>query len=193
VHKYTGEVLAHQSTFEKKIRARYGAPFIDMHRADLQRALVAKAKEVGVQFFLGECVDSIDFETTTVQTVAGHTYSGDLIVAADGLWSKCRQLFVGKKDEPLPTGDLAYRIVLRADEFEDEELRMWIKEPEVHFWVGPGCHVVGYSLKGGDMYNIVLLCPDTLSKGVAKEEGSVEEMQKLFVGWDPVQVFDCKG
>lgn len=186
VHRYTGDVLAHQATFSKKIRARYGAPFIDMHRADLQRALVARAKEVGVQFFLGERVDSIDFEKTTVKTVAGNSYSGDLIVAADGLWSKCRESFLGNKDEPLPTGDLAYRIVLNASEIDDEELKAWIRNPECHFWIGPGCHAVGYSLKGGEQYNLVLLCPDTLPEGTAKQAGSVDEMKQLFVGWDPM-------
>jgi salicylate hydroxylase len=142
VHKYSGEVLAHQSTFQEKIRQRYGAPFTDMHRADLQIALVERAKELGVEFFLGQRVDAIDFDTTTVKTIAGNSYSGDLIIAADGLWSRCRELFIGRKDEPLPTGDLAYRIVLRVDELEDSKLRNWIKDPEVHFWAGPGSHVV---------------------------------------------------
>ncbi|TLD29846.1 kinase-like protein [Venturia nashicola] len=186
VHKYSGEILAQQTTFKDKILKRYGAPFIDMHRADLQIALVERAKELGVQFFLGQRVDAIDFDKTTVKTVAGKSYSGDLIVAADGLWSKCRELFVGRKDEPLPTGDLAYRIVLRTSDLNDEKLKTWIKDPECHFWAGPGSHAVGYSLKGGDMYNLVLLCPDSLPTGVAKQAGSVDEMKQLFVGWDPI-------
>jgi len=44
----------------------------------------------------------------------------------------------------------------------------------------------GYSLKGGDMYNLVLLCPDSLPMGVAKQAGSIDEMKELFVGWDPI-------
>lgn len=36
------------------------------------------------------------------------------------------------------------------------------------------------------MYNIVLLCPDSLPMGVAKQAGSVDEMKQLFVGWDPM-------
>lgn len=44
----------------------------------------------------------------------------------------------------------------------------------------------GYSLKGGEMYNLVLLCPDSLPAGVAKQAGSVDEMKQLFVGWDPM-------
>jgi salicylate hydroxylase len=36
------------------------------------------------------------------------------------------------------------------------------------------------------MYNIVLLCPDDLPDGLARSKGSVEEMRKLFSGWDPI-------
>lgn len=186
VHRYDGEVLARQSTFSKKIRQRYQAPFIDMHRADLQRALVSRAEELGVKFKLGAKVSNIDLQSTTVTTLAGDAYSGDLVVAADGLWSKCREIYLGRKDEPLATGDLAYRIVLNASEIEDEDLKQWIRNPECHFWIGPGSHVVAYSLKGGEQINIVLLCPDNLPAGTAKQAGSLEEMQKLFVGWDPV-------
>jgi salicylate hydroxylase len=149
-------------------------------------ALHARAIQLGVQFFLSEKVKDIDLDTTTVVTAAGNTYSGDLIVAADGLWSRCREVYMGRKDEPLPTGDLAFRIVLNAADIENQELREWIRNPEVHFWFGPKCHVVGYSLKGGEQFNLVLLCPDDLPKGTARQAGSLDEMRKLFVGWDPV-------
>ncbi|KAJ5541126.1 FAD-dependent monooxygenase OpS4 [Penicillium frequentans] len=186
VHRYSGQVLAHDPTFNKSIRAKYDAPFVDLHRVDLQQALYARAKELGVTFHLGERIERIDFDTTTVHSVAGKQYSGDLIIAADGLWSKCREAFVGKKDEPLPTGDLAYRIVLTADQITDPELKSLVQNPECHFWIGPGAHAVGYSLRGGNMYNVVLLVPDNLPPGVSRQAGSVEEMRELFVGWDPI-------
>ncbi|KAF4167704.1 hypothetical protein CNMCM6936_004549 [Aspergillus lentulus] len=186
VHRYTGQILANEPSFHKNIRAKYGAPFIDLHRVDLQQALYARAKELGVTFHLNERVDSIDFDTTTVKTLAGNRYTGDLIIAADGLWSRCRECFLGKKDAPLPTGDLAYRIVLSADQISDPELRAWVENPECHFWIGPGAHAVAYSLCNGRMFNIVLLVPDNLPPGVSRQSGSVEEMRKLFEGWDPV-------
>ncbi|RHZ60794.1 putative monooxygenase [Aspergillus thermomutatus] len=186
VHRYTGQILANEPSFHKNIRAKYNAPFIDLHRVDLQQALYIRAKELGVTFHLNERVDSIDFDTTTVKTLAGNQYTGDLIIAADGLWSRSRECFLGKKDVPLPTGDLAYRIVLTADQISDPELRAWVENPECHFWIGPGAHVVAYSLRNGRMFNIVLLVPDNLPPGVSRQSGSVEEMRKLFEGWDPV-------
>ncbi|KAF3386585.1 3-hydroxybenzoate 6-hydroxylase [Penicillium rolfsii] len=194
VHRYSGQVLAHDDAFDKGIRAKYdNAPFVDLHRVDLQQALYARARDLGVTFHLGERIERIDFDTTTVHSVAGNKYTGDLIVAADGLWSKCREAFEGKKDEPLPTGDLAYRIVLTSDQVADPELKALVENPEVHFWIGPGAHAVAYSLRGGKMYNIVLLVPDNLPPGVSRQAGSVNEMRELFVGWDPIlnKFLDC--
>lgn len=149
VHRYDGSVvLAHQADFDKAIRRAYGdaAPFVDMHRVDLQRALVARAGALGVTLRLGEAVEALDFEAGTATTRAGETVRGDVVVAADGVWSKCQAWFLGEGEArpPLPTGDLAYRVVLRLEDAgEDEELARWIREPTVHFWIGPGAHAVG--------------------------------------------------
>lgn len=179
-------MLAHEADFDKNIRAKYDAPFVDLHRVDLQQALFVRAQELGVTFHMGQKVDQINFVSTTVSTLAGKRFTGDLIIAADGLWSRCREAFVGKKDEPIPTGDLAYRIVLSTDQILDPDLKSLVENPEVHFWVGPGAHAVAYSLRGGKMFNIVLLVPDNLPSGVARQAGSVDEMRELFVGWDPM-------
>lgn len=178
--------MAYEPTFDQKIHAQYGAPFVDLHRVDLQRALYTRAVDLGVKFVLGQRVESIDFTEPSVKTVSGNSYAADLVVAADGLWSRCRDCFLGTKDAPVPTGDLAYRIVLSVDQIHDEKLRAWVQNPEVHFWIGPGSHAVGYSLRGGEMYNIVLLVPDNLPSGISKQEGSVDEMRELFADWDPM-------
>jgi salicylate hydroxylase len=123
---------------------------------------------------------------SAVFTVSGDKYEADLIVGADGLWSFCRGAFAEEKSPPLPTGDLAFRIVLHIDQISDPNLRKMVQEPGVRFWIGPGAHVVAYSIRGGTMYNVVLLVPDDLPENVAKMEGILEEMGRLFEGWDPV-------
>ncbi len=168
------------------MRKKYGAPFLDIHRVDLQLSLYDRAKQLGVQFKLGDKVNDICFSLPEVTTEEGHKYTGDLIVAADGLWSLCRSKFLSEDDKPKPTGDLAYRVVLNVDDLDDAELREWVEKPSVHFWIGPGAHAVGYSMRGGRMYNIVLLVPDDLPSGVSRQAGSVEEMRQLFKDWDPI-------
>lgn len=137
-------------------------------------------------FQFGDKVDDIDFSIPQVKTGAGRTYTGDLIVAADGIWSRCRSKFLSSDDTPRPTGDLAYRIVLDIDDIDDPDLKQWVEKPKVHFWIGPGAHAVGYSLRGGRMYNIVLLVPDDLPSGISRQAGSVDEMRNLFKNWDPI-------
>lgn len=188
VHRYTGPVLAQDPAFARNMRTRYGAPFLDMHRVDLQRALYERARALGVQFRLGGKVLDLALEQARpeVVTTEGSRTAADLVVAADGLWSRCRSRFLGRDDPPKPTGDLAYRVVLKLDQIPDPDLRRRVAEPETHFWIGPYAHAVAYSLRGGNMYNIVLLVPDDLPSGVSRQEGSVEEMKALFDGWDPV-------
>ncbi|OLN92755.1 3-hydroxybenzoate 6-hydroxylase [Colletotrichum chlorophyti] len=186
VHRYSGKILAKEDNFDQNIRKKYQAPFIDLHRVDLQLSLYERAKELGVQFNLGEKVDSIDFDIPELTTQSGVKAKADLIVAADGLWSRLRTCYLKREDPPLATGDLAYRVVLNIDEITDPELREWILKPSVHFWIGPGAHCVGYSMRAEKMYNIVLLVPDDLPEGVSRQAGSVEEMRQRFKGWDPI-------
>jgi 2-polyprenyl-6-methoxyphenol hydroxylase-like FAD-dependent oxidoreductase len=188
VHRYTGSVLAYDENFARTIRARYSAPFLDMHRCDLQQALYQRALDLGVSFrFSSKITDmELDLARPAVITKDGIRTAVDLIIAADGLWSRCRSRFLGYHDPPKATGDLAYRVVLTLDQIEDPELRRWVSEPTCHFWIGPGAHAVGYSLRGGKMYNIVLLVPDDLPEGVSRQPGSVEEMKALFKGWDSI-------
>ncbi|KAF2678732.1 FAD binding domain-containing protein [Lentithecium fluviatile CBS 122367] len=205
VYNYKGKVLAHEDGFGKNCRRKYGAPFSDVHRVDLQQALARRAKELGVDVVLGARVKSINFDHQLAdgskkalilsEGENGTIFEADLVVGADGLWSTCRSLFLGRKDAPLPTGDLAYRIVLRVEQILDEKLRKMVQEHAVRFWVGPDAHVVAYSMRGGTMYNVVLLVPDDLDEGVARTEGDLNEMRKLFEGWDPVltQLLECVG
>ncbi|KAF2245295.1 salicylate hydroxylase-like protein [Trematosphaeria pertusa] len=201
VYNYKGKVLAHEDNFDKNNRRKYNAPFSDCHRVDLQQALAKRAQELGVEVLLNTRVTDINFsgeerdgiKEAAVSTESGTTLLADLVVAADGLWSTCRSVFLNRFAPPLPTGDLAYRIVLNLPQIKDEKLRKMVQEPAVRFWVGPDAHVVAYSMRGGEMYNVVLLVPDDLDEGVARTQGDLDEMRKLFEGWDPVltQLLEC--
>ncbi|KAI0017129.1 hypothetical protein F4780DRAFT_620102 [Xylariomycetidae sp. FL0641] len=187
VHRYSdGKVLALEEDFHKKMRAFYGAPFVDVHRVDLHLALAERARELGVDIRLGHRVVNIDFDVAEIETEVGFKAKGDIIIGADGLWSTCRHHFLDIKDFPAPTGDLAYRIILNLDEIDDPELRAFVSNPACRFWIGPRSHVVAYSVRGGTMYNVVLLVPDDLPDGVRRQQASVDQMRALFEDWDPV-------
>ena len=180
-------------TYQAQIQGRYGAPFWGVYRVDLQRALAARAEELGVRIELGARVSDVDFSTSTVVLDSGARVLGDIVLAADGLWSHTRSLFLDTPSPALPTGDLAYRIILRIGDLdpnvpEDQELIFWIKKPAINFWIGPRGHVVGYTVRGTSLYNLVCLAPDdSLPPECVKQDvGDIGELRRYFEGWDPL-------
>ncbi|KAK6455716.1 salicylate hydroxylase [Scheffersomyces xylosifermentans] len=165
----------------------YHSHYLHIHRADYHHALVDRAQEVGVKIVLNARVNHIDFESATVTTLNGEVFSGDVVVGYDGIKSRLRTFILGYEDLPYDTGDLAYRAILDASEMKHyPELASLCKNPNIHFWWGPDCHVVLYMLQGGNTCNVVILTPDTLPKDVTVQEGSVEELLELFKDWDPI-------
>jgi salicylate hydroxylase len=191
VHRYDGtKTLAHEPKFQEQIHERYGSPFWGLRRVDLQRALAARAKELGIVVKLAAKVTSVDFSSMPSVTLeSGETVHGDIVLCADGLWSQTRSQFLGRPSPAILTGDLTYRIVIQTADLHGPDapvLKDFIDSTSVNFWVGSGTHVVAYTMRAGTMYNIVLLCPDDLPESVTKTAGDVEEMQRLFDGWDPI-------
>ncbi len=191
VRRYDGtRLLAHEPDLQAQVAARYdGHPFWDLHRVDLQQAMVARCEELGIEIKLGCRAVDVDFEGAEVKVLGGGTVRGDVVLLTDGLWSAVRGKFLGRESNAVLTGDLAYRITIEVDELEGEdaeELRRFVRDATVDFWMGPNAHCVGYSVRAGEVYNLVFLCPDDLPKGVVKLEGDVEEMRERFKEWDPL-------
>ncbi len=186
VRRYDGtQLLAYEDHFQEKMLQRYGAPFWDIHRADLQAALVRRARALGVDLEVGCEVEDVNFGQAIVTAQDGRKFRGDVILGADGLWSRTRNLMLQREVPPQPTGDLAYRIILDLEDIKDPELRRLVSNPSVNFWIGPNSHAVGYSVRQGLTYNLVLLRPDDLPVDISRAAADVEEMRKLFQHWDP--------
>ncbi|KAG5748253.1 hypothetical protein H9Q69_007416 [Fusarium xylarioides] len=168
-----------------------GYPFLDFHRATLHKALLERAQELGAKIVCGSKVMSYeiadDNSDATVFLEGGQTMKSDLVVGADGIASSLREQFLGRSDPPQLTGDLAYRLLLSTDEMrKDPELRPFVEDPQVNYWVGPDKHAVNYVLKGGELFNMVLLVPDDIPLDSGNTlEGSIEEMRAHFADWDP--------
>ncbi|USP76897.1 FAD/NAD(P)-binding domain-containing protein [Curvularia clavata] len=171
-----------------------GTPFWDFHRADLHRGLLERAVELGARVTTSARVVDVEYEDDernhTTRAIAvcqdGTRYSADLVVGADGINSKCREILLGRKDPPLLTGDLAYRLLLSTEDMlKDPELRGFVEDPQVNYWIGPDAHAVNYVLRGGKLFNMVLLVPDDMPAGANTLAGNVQEMRALYKDWDP--------
>ncbi|KAJ5182109.1 hypothetical protein N7449_012256 [Penicillium cf. viridicatum] len=187
VRRYDGQkLLGERQGFAAEMLDKFGSYYWDMHRADLQLAMYERAKALGVQFQFGVLITEVNPSIPELISDKGEKFTGDLIIAADGLWSKTRSAVRGQPSPPLPTGDLAYRIVLHTKDLEHKELLDFTKKSRVCLWVGPDCHAIYYPLRNNSLINIVLLVPDNLPDNVAKMPGSVSEMKEIFQGWDPL-------
>ncbi|THW25600.1 FAD/NAD(P)-binding domain-containing protein [Aureobasidium pullulans] len=172
--------------------AEYGTPFWDFHRADLHKALLDRAQELGASFSINARVIDIKYEedgkdTATVLLKSGKRMVADLVVGADGIFSTCRELLLGMSSPPTPTGDLAYRVLLDTKAMKDDpELAPLLQKPhKVRYWMGPKAHAVNYVLRDGELFNMVLLVPDDMPADATTLDGNVEEMIELYKDWDP--------
>ncbi|ESZ95549.1 hypothetical protein SBOR_4078 [Sclerotinia borealis F-4128] len=179
--------------------ARYpGTAYWDFHRANLHRGMYDRAVELGVRVRVGVKVVGVrilegegEERGARVLVEGGRNGGGkreeeeedlkaDLVVGADGVFSKMREVMLGKEDPPHLTGDLAYRLLLSTKEMlADDELADFVKNPQVNYWLGPKMHAVNYVLRGGDLFNMVLLVPDDMPAGATTLEGNVMEMRAL--------------
>ena len=131
---------------------RYGAAYATIARADIHSLLLDAARSMeGVQLQLGSEVGGVqqDSDGVQVQTMQDQTYKADLLVGADGVWSRVRSHVVDD-GPPRVTGHLAFRAMLPQTDLP-EGLRSQI----VTAWMGPNFHVVQYPVHRGEWLNVV--------------------------------------
>jgi salicylate hydroxylase len=138
-----------------KAERRYGAPFLTIHRGDLQRALADAARaQRDISLKLGIRVD--DFAThdngITVQGRRGREVvdeRGIALIGADGVWSSLRTR-VTRQRRPRFSHRTAWRALVPA-----ESMPAQFRSPLVHLWLGQDAHLVHYPVKAGKLINIV--------------------------------------
>lgn len=172
----------------------HGAPYYLVHRADLHTVLLETAKEAGVQVFRNTKIIAYDFSEPSAVNEKGDIFTADLIIAADGIKSIARPLLTGQEDRLRDTGDVAYRILIPGSKLlADPLLASLITEPSTTSWCGPDAHIVGYPIRDGELYNVVI-CATAADQGGYRfnpnEEawvvkGDNSELCRRFAGWEP--------
>jgi len=140
-------------------RARYGAPYCLVHRADLQAVLNAAARSNPhiALHLASEARDLRTSESGVVITAAGRRFLADGFVAADGVHSRFRTDFFGHPG-PEPTGKMAWRASLPIDSVPPS-----IRTDATCLWLAPSAHLVHYPVRGGESLNVVLIANETES------------------------------
>ena len=176
-------------------RARWGAPYLVVHRADLQAALLAAVDgEAAVRLHLGTAVagfgtasgnaasgDAATGVTVTIkQGALTRAVSGDALIGADGVRSVIRARLVADADDrPLETGRTAWRTTVEA-----AALDTLFRAPETQLWLGPDAHLVHYPLRGGTHVNVVAIIREAAaSSGGWSASGNAAVIGERFASW----------
>ena len=178
----TGEVIQRFSLSEEHKRL-HGAPYTQLHRADLHDILAAKARsfDPGIVRLNHRIVGFSESESgVELRFADGKTARGDLLIGADGLKSVVARQIVG--DIPAQyTGDAAWRLVVPTKQLPKDVL-----EQVMSVFMGPGGHVVCYYLRAGELLNFVgLVETDEISEESWTVKLPWQMLKSHYQGWHP--------
>jgi salicylate hydroxylase len=176
----TGEIIGQFPLAEEHERLN-GAPYNQLHRADLHDLLAAKARDFNKDVVrLNRRV--VGFEETAggveLFFADGSKVKGDLLIGADGVKSAVRAQIAGA-DHATYTGDAAWRLTLPTDQLPSNFMG-----EVMSVWMGPGRHVVCYYLRGGALLNFVgLVETEDISEESWTAKFPWERLKADFAGW----------
>ncbi len=175
----TGEFLEFND--RRKTAARVGAPYYTFHRADLLDVLASGLDRGRVH--LDHRLVGIEErgDGVLLAFANGAELEAEFVIGADGVRSVIRQALYGQ-DNPTYTGQMVWRALLDGRDVPPEVL-----EPTGHIqWVGPGCHLLAYYIRGQKLVNIVT--QEDTDKWVEEgwsTRGDPDEMRSSFPNPEP--------
>ena len=126
-----------------------------------------------------------------VQIACGRWIEGDVIIAADGIKSGIRRQMAeerGITDSTIPTGDAAYRVIITEEKMHGDKRGLKLLKKNVGMrWMGPGGHIMGYPIKSGTAYNMVLIHPQNPNGKNTESwinKGDKKEMMNYYKDWN---------
>ena len=161
---------------------RWGARYIQIHRADLIAGLTARLTKLAPDTVqVGTQAASYTHHTHGVRVVLkdGTIEHADLAVGADGIHSTIRNQMLGP-DTPHFTGNIAWRALVPLAQLGD------LAPPATGcIWVGCGKHAVTTRIKAGATVNFIgVVKQSDWKKEGWKTEGRKQDALADFAGWD---------
>ncbi|KXS12391.1 FAD/NAD(P)-binding domain-containing protein [Gonapodya prolifera JEL478] len=174
-----------------------GAPYWNIHRGDYQKLLLAEALSPVLSSpvpnpgpplttFTNTTVSYVDCETASVKTADGRSFSGDVLIGADGVRSVVKVAVTGEPDHAKPSGDQAFRFLIPVEKVKEHRELDFVLDRAVNNHLGPDAHIVHYPVHGYRIINVICVSRDTgLTQESWNQQGSREEVLKAFDGWSP--------
>lgn len=154
-------------------RQRWGAPYGVLHRTTLQKALLAAVEADPLcRLHLGVRMES---------TLPPFERTADVVIGADGVWSKLRQSVPGSPS-PRFSGNIAYRFTITED-----EAPAFLDRTSVSAFLGGSAHLVCYPLKETGSFNMVAITAGNIAPQAWQSEPTAEHRTQLrtrLAGWN---------
>lgn len=164
------------------VERRYGAPYVVLHRSDLHEILLQACRDHGVDLHTGVHVEDVrPAGAGAVAISADRRDSAHVVLAADGLNSQLRARL--SADEPVSSAYVAYRGTVPVEELSDTST---LSLGDVVVYIGPRCHLVQYSLRGGAMLNQVAVFRSQKALAGEADWGTPDELDAAFAGTCPL-------
>ena len=177
----TGEIIQTFALSAEHERL-HGAPYVQMHRADLHDLLLAKVRELKAD------VVRLDYRVTrfeergdgvSLRFANGASATGDFLIGADGIKSVVRAQTHGSVP-PVYTGDSVWRVTVPT-----EKLAPGLFDQVMSVFMGPGGHAVCYYVRGGALLNFV----GTVEAEPSEESWTLRfpwtSLKADYAGWHP--------
>lgn len=145
---YQGDYLFYQSWAPER---KFGRPY-NGHRGEIHEIIYNYALSLGIDVRLGQDVTEY-FESDGEAGVVtnGERLAGDVVLAADGVRSKGRELVLGYDDRPKASGYAIYRAWFDTKDIAaNTRTRFLVENGDYHgAWLGPDIHFLVATFKGG--------------------------------------------
>lgn len=176
---------------------RWGAPYLLIHRADLQKALLETVRRqstiaIRTNAQIRDFADDKNGIAITIRDSEQDTHlSADCLIGADGLRSIVRQKLGDslrkRQNVPWPqVPDVAHHIAWRTL-VDASQVAPAYRRPESMLWLGPKAHVIHYPLRGGAVINVVAVIEEDIKIDWAadlwSQSGDPGEIQRRLSGW----------
>jgi salicylate hydroxylase len=161
--------------------ARYGFPYITIHRGDLHQVLIAGVRRAKADAIVTghQCTGLTQHaDRVEIAFANGANVHAALAIGADGVHSVVRQSLFGQ-DKPEFTGIVTWRGVVPMAALPPQ-----ISRTKGTNWVGPGAHVIHYPLRRGELLNFVgLVERDDWTVESWTMQGTQADLARDFRGW----------
>ncbi|KAK3117917.1 hypothetical protein LTR53_000209 [Teratosphaeriaceae sp. CCFEE 6253] len=179
---HDGKVLAQQ-------------PLMDMagyigHRGDYHEVFLKAVRDAGVPILMGHEVVAFDEGKPSVTLAGGEEIEADVVIGADGIKSRARELVLGFKDHPRSSGYSCFRAYFPGEILKDEpKCAEFLGGDSVNIWIGADTHVIQNTLRGGAEFNWILTRKISAEKDMEiteswSQEGDLGEVFRCIEGLD---------